>query len=308
MIALAMVDYSFQFVGRETAHEQVTPNALDKSSCPLTFLMCLFGREWYTGLLNHSHQAKAVTPGAMVGWVSIAIRRPAEAGVVVPTAAPMRPIQADKGPHRLHCSACGGGLIPVLHPLPDIAMHVIESPGIRLYLPSWVCPIVSIVPIPGIQTELARILAKAPSCRGPDASCVLPLCLRRQAVHHPAFLGVEPTDACLHVVPGDLFHRSVGMAGEAAGIAPHHPLPPPLRHLVLAKIKGLYNTHRLYWLFMSPSLAVVRPHLKRPCRDEHELHAQAVMPHWGWWQGRESRCTGEPTCPSSVPSGSRPRG
>jgi hypothetical protein len=51
MIALAIVDYRCQFVGSETAHEQVTPHALDKRSGLLTFLPRLFSREGHTSVV-----------------------------------------------------------------------------------------------------------------------------------------------------------------------------------------------------------------------------------------------------------------
>src|SRR6266404_3394157 len=71
---------------------------------------------------------------AIVKRAAAAMRRPAEAGGAVPTAAPIHAERARGRARGIHCSAARVIPIPVLHPLPDIAMHVIETPGVGLQL------------------------------------------------------------------------------------------------------------------------------------------------------------------------------
>src|SRR5262249_52665950 len=59
----------------------------------------------------------------------------------------------------------------VLCPLPDIAMHVIESPRVGLQLPHRMRLPSSILIIPCIASELAGIIPKAPAGCGAGARC-----------------------------------------------------------------------------------------------------------------------------------------
>jgi hypothetical protein len=98
---------------------------------------------------------------AIVRRAAAAKRRPAEAGSVEPTAAPMHAVRARGRACRIHCRTTHILPIPVLHPLPDITIHVIEPPGVRLKLPYRVRLPFSIPVIPGIASELALTIPKA---------------------------------------------------------------------------------------------------------------------------------------------------
>src|SRR5215813_4144550 len=88
-----------------------------------------------TALLGHPQEAETEKVEVTAGRAVVAIRRPAAAGGAVPTAAPSHADRARGGACRISCSTIRITLIPVLYPLPDIAMHVIESPGVGLQLP-----------------------------------------------------------------------------------------------------------------------------------------------------------------------------
>src|SRR5262249_1871359 len=152
----------------------------------------------------------------------------------------------------------------VLYPLPDITMHVIEPPGVRLQLPYRMRLPSSIITIPRIAPELARIIPKAPAGGGAGTRRVLPLRFCGQAVRRPAFSTIQPADELLHVVPGDLFDWAVRVTCEVAGIIPHHGLPLALRHLVLAQVKRLRDAHCMHGFLIVRRIAVVRPHLECP--------------------------------------------
>src|SRR6266540_1380799 len=92
------------------------------------------------------------------------------------------PAQARRRPCRIYCRDCSRSPIPVLHPLPDIAMHVIESPGIGFFLPYRMCLVSRVFPVPGILSQLACVVAKAVDRRCPSPCGIFPLCLRRQAI------------------------------------------------------------------------------------------------------------------------------
>ena len=135
-------------------------------------------------------EAKAAA--AVAGRQVVAIRRPAVAGVVVPAPASDHPGRARRGACRIDCSVCSIRPIPVLHPLPDIAMHVIEPPGVGLQLPHRVCLPSRIPVMPRIASELARLIPKAPAGRRPGTRRILPLRFRGQAVRRPAFSRIQP--------------------------------------------------------------------------------------------------------------------
>src|SRR6266446_7737855 len=107
---------------------------------------------------------------------------------------------------RIHCSVCSIRPIPVLQPLTDVAMHIIEAPGIRLLLANGMRLPTGIISIPGILPQLTYVVAKTISRRRPGPGCVFPFCLRRQTVLRPTYLCVQPAEKFLHVVPGDVFH------------------------------------------------------------------------------------------------------
>ena len=73
-------------------------------------------------------KAEVVAPEA--GRVPAAIRRPADPGVVVPTPAPIHPGRAPRRTRGIRHRTGRIIPIPILAPLPDIAVHVVQPPGI----------------------------------------------------------------------------------------------------------------------------------------------------------------------------------
>ena len=75
--------------------------------------------------------------------------------------------------------------MPVVAPFPYIAMHIVQSPGVR-FLPAYrVCGVstVSLIPpCPGtVVLSVARVIFRG----GPGPASILPLRLGRQAVAVP---------------------------------------------------------------------------------------------------------------------------
>src|SRR5262249_46606509 len=104
------------------------------------------------GLLGHPQEAETEVDVAPDGRDVDAVRRREEAGGVVPATAPIHAGRARGGACRIYCSTTRILPKPVLHPFIDIAMHVIESPGIGLQLPHWVRLPSCILVIPGIAS------------------------------------------------------------------------------------------------------------------------------------------------------------
>src|SRR5262249_24547007 len=55
---------------------------------------------------------------------------------------------------------CSVRAMPVLDPLPDVAMHIVQAPGVRLEFPYWMRRLASVVCKPGILAQLATVVPK----------------------------------------------------------------------------------------------------------------------------------------------------
>src|SRR5207344_455183 len=117
--------------------------------------------------------------------------------------------------------------IPVLAPLPDIPMHVIQSPRVGQLLPYRMRRSAAVAAIPRVvrQVGVARVIPIAEPRRGPPPARILPLRLRRQPIHT---VGRNPPRRPLPlrelaavvrgVKPTHLLHR-IGAAREFTRVA-----------------------------------------------------------------------------------------
>src|SRR4029434_5858164 len=108
-------------------------------------------------------------------------RRPADTPVAEPTGpaghavrARNRSLRIDATPARQTAGP------PILTPLPDIPMHVIQSPRGGQLLPHRVRRTAAVVEIPRVvrQVSVARVIPIAKPRRGPPPTRILPLRLR----------------------------------------------------------------------------------------------------------------------------------
>src|SRR5262249_21697679 len=141
---------------------------------------------WYARCYRESRPRTEYTEAeagqARVGRVEVALRRPAVAGEGAPATASVYPVRVARGPLRVGNLVHLVGTVPVLDPFPDIAVHVIQTPGVRLALPHRMRSARGVVAIPGIVPQLARLVTKAIGRSRPGARGVLPLCLGGQAI------------------------------------------------------------------------------------------------------------------------------
>ena len=73
-------------------------------------------------------------------------------------------------------------IVPIPAPLPDIATHIVEPPGIRGFLAGRLHFVIGVSCMPGVAVQCCRIITKKPSGRCPRTAGVFPFGLSRQAI------------------------------------------------------------------------------------------------------------------------------
>src|SRR5215475_5962289 len=135
-----------------------------------------------------------------------------------------------------------------------------------------------VTPVPGVFIQPAHVTAKAIGGRRSSACRVLPFRLSGQTVAHHTFLGIEPPQELLHILPGDLLDGEIALASPGAGIIPHHRFPLSLYHFIFAQIKRSTDTDCAYGLLVR--IAVEGSHRECTGRDQYELHPEAIGEPW----------------------------
>ena len=119
---------------------------------------------------------------------AVAIRRAAVGGGVAPRAAAKHARRAGRRPRRVDRGRLlvVVPVVPIGAPLPDVAVHVVQSPGVRLLLAHRMRLAAGVALEPTVLRQLGFAIAKTiPRCRA-RAAGVFPLCLGRQAEVTPA--------------------------------------------------------------------------------------------------------------------------
>src|SRR5262245_33612296 len=186
------------------------------------------------------------------------------------------------------CSPFEPVRIPIAAPFADVAIHIVQSPGVGQLPSNFVRP-VGIVHVPGEFADPRLVLAEAVSRWRPRAASVLPLRLRRQAVFPPrreppgfSLLLAEQAAELDGILPRDAFDRELvhidsgrqcvaaPAARKEAGIVVHHLAILALRYLVLAEPEPTSQRHL--------DGIVVFAHLELACRAPAKLHSDTVAP------------------------------
>src|SRR5208283_3859211 len=93
-------------------------------------------------------------------------------------------------------------IIPIGAPFPNIAQHIIQSPGIRALLAYRVSLAVTVVAKPDMLALLANVIAPREQAGHPRPAGIFPLRLRGQAVADTAHAGdVSAVDAVERLLP-----------------------------------------------------------------------------------------------------------
>ncbi len=134
-------------------------------------------------------EPEVAAPG--VGRVVVPKRRPAVPGNAAPAAAPKDTVRACRGSPGISHGARRIIPVPVPAPLPDVPVHVVQSPVIGLQLPDRMGRTFRIRTIPRILGEFAFIVSKTVSRIRTSPRRIFPLGFRGQAVFVRAFLPVQ---------------------------------------------------------------------------------------------------------------------
>ena len=139
------------------------------------------------------------------------VRGAAETREIVPAAAAQHPVIVRCWALRICCIAIIG-TIPILTPLPHVAVHVMKSPGIGFLLPNRVRQIIAIARVPpnvinrhspNCRKHSCATILTSRSC----ATCVFPFSLSRQTC--TAFqLRVDSGNKLLAVRPRHTLNRA----------------------------------------------------------------------------------------------------
>src|SRR5262249_44036278 len=140
------------------------------------------------------HHAEAVEVVALVRLLSVAVGAAAWSTAVNPTAAAQDPLRTYLRPARVVFRAAMIIRLaePVGAPLPNVAVHVVKAPSIRLIGAdrrgaTQVGPAPGVIGIAAIEIGNARgeRIAKVERCRRAGSAGVFPLGFRRQAIPTP---------------------------------------------------------------------------------------------------------------------------
>ena len=129
--------------------------------------------------------------------------RPAKKVVAEITAAARYMLFAARRPFGISFEAAGIGVsvfsIPILHPLQNIAIYIIETPSVGLLLPHRMGRVFGIAEMPSIVRQFISVVPKKIGCARTRAGRIFPLRLRGQAIAAVSFLGVQELDELLRV-------------------------------------------------------------------------------------------------------------
>ena len=119
---------------------------------------------------------KAEVEVAVRRKVPVAVCRPTIHGGVAPTAATVHAVRAQCSTRRIRYRAARVIAIPILAPLKNIAVQVVQAPSIWFFAADWMSFIVSIVIVPSVIAKLRFIISKTVLRRRPSTTGILPLC------------------------------------------------------------------------------------------------------------------------------------
>src|SRR5579863_8968304 len=242
-----------------------------------------------------AHQAEAEAEALVARLVGVAQGAAAAVGVEIPAAAADHPLAPPGGaacvPDLAGAGAPGARVgdragrvvaVPVLAPLPDVAVQVVEPPAIggvaadrrrTAKVAARGSPVVGIVAVV-IGLAGGQVVAGGERRRAPGPAGVLPLRLGWQPEAAPRRPLGEAADEGLHVLVADALDRTARPAArKVAGVGPHDRLPLPLRDLVPAEVEGAREEHLVRRLVrLAARLPRFAPHSEAPRAEQHELH------------------------------------
>ena len=148
-------------------------------------------------------------------------------------------------------------------PLPHIAVHLIEAPGVGRFGLNWNSCLTAKIDLlrPGSSPEMI-------SCDLTRAAGIFPLRLAWQVQIKSRAQRVDLRDKGLRIIPAHLLNRQITPL-EAARVLAHHRLPQPLRHRCLKQPIALRKGNLSLRAFIgkTPRLVLRRSHQKPTRRN-----------------------------------------
>ena len=86
-------------------------------------------------------------------------------GVVIVASTAQKPVGTSVRSEGIDSRVCGEFFMPVPDPFPDVAMHIVEAPGIREFFTNGMCIVSAVTAIPAGGIEIGAII-KSSSCNG----------------------------------------------------------------------------------------------------------------------------------------------
>ena len=133
---------------------------------------------WGHSLRRRHRQTEAVCAIDIRRGIIAPISHAAAHGAIAPAAAPVTFGIAGRRTLRIDLVSCCVGPTPVMHPFPDIPMHIVQPPGVRLELPYRMGGALVVLVIPGILLQQRIVIAKTVFARGPGPRRIFPLGFR----------------------------------------------------------------------------------------------------------------------------------
>ncbi len=122
---------------------------------------------------------KAVVVEAKSRKVPPTIRRPALASSGVPAAAPEYPIRAPTRPPRIDQRTRWIITVPILTPLPNVSVHVVQTKSVRLFQTNRMSGFSAVPTKPSVITQLTYRVTITIARRSSSATRKLPFSFRR---------------------------------------------------------------------------------------------------------------------------------
>lgn len=215
-------------------------------------------------------EAEALDVVTSVRFVVEAERRPGNPNTAVPVAAANHAFVAILRADGVLLTVTHIHIMPVLHPLPDVAGHIIYAKTVGLFGTYRMRFVAAVARVPPYGVNV--VAATVPLSLTATPAGVLPLGLRRQAVVLAA-LQIEFSDERLHILPTDRLYRAVvSAAAEVGRVVPHDTPPLALGDFVPADVEvadaGLVRRGLCGVEVIAEGIA----HLETAPRHLHELH------------------------------------
>ena len=167
------------------------------------------------------------------------------------------------------------GLGPFSAPFRNVAVHVVQPPGVGLLLTNRVRLVTTVSPVPASDVQRGLIPAGVIRRLGSGAAGIFPLSLGRKSIPL-LLLSAKPLAEFLRLMPRDMLDRQI-VAFKKAGVGSHDLLPLLLRHLGHPDSKSSLKCDlALRLVGNAVRLSFGAAHGKRARWNEDQFHAYGV--------------------------------